>query len=196
MRNEGMQKKGFTLAELLICITILGEIAAFAIPKIIYSQQNSRFNAVVKEDLATVAQAYQMLQLNGTVTQNTSAKDLITYINYTKYDTSSSIDDAYGYAGINPCDGTNPCTRLTNGSIIKFNACTFSATTPDTNVLEVYIDPDGALTAGGAATSDGKSVRGFIYYSGRIATWGTIRNGSTSSCLSWSTYQDPPYLSW
>src|SRR6478609_8018110 len=158
-----MQKqKGFTLAELLICVMILGEIATFAIPKIIYSQQNSSFNAVAKEDLATVAQAYQMLQLNGAVTQNTSAKDLITYINYIKYDTSSSIDDAYGYAGVNSCDGSNPCTRLTNGSVIKFNACTFSATGPNTNVIEVYIDPDGALTAGGAATSDGKSVRGFI----------------------------------
>jgi len=191
-----MQKKGFTLAELLICVTILGEIAAFAIPKIIYSQQNSRFNAVAKEDLATLAQAYQVLSLNGRVSQNTTAKDLITYINYTKYDTSSLIDDVYGYAGTVSCDSTNPCTRLTNGSVIKFNACSFSGTTPNTNVIEVYVDPDGTVTSSGAANSDGKSVRGYIYYSGRIATWGSIDSGATSSCFGWNRYQDPPYLSW
>jgi type II secretory pathway pseudopilin PulG len=190
-----MQKSiGFTLAELLICITILGEIAVFSVPKIIYSQQNSRFNAIAKEDLSALAQAYQLLNLNTKVTSSNSAKDLTPYFNYVSYDTSSSLDDVYGYAGTISCDGSNPCLRLHNGSAIKFNACTFSGTTPNTNVVEVYIDPDGRVTSGGTATSDGKSVRGYIYYSGRIATWGTIANGATSSCLTWSTYQDPPYL--
>jgi prepilin-type N-terminal cleavage/methylation domain-containing protein len=51
---------GFTLAELLIALTILGEIAAFTIPKIISSQQNGQKRAVTKEMIAMFSAAYQL----------------------------------------------------------------------------------------------------------------------------------------
>lgn len=52
-----MSKKllsGFTLAELLIALAILGVISAFAIPKILSAQQNEKKEAVTRETLGTI----------------------------------------------------------------------------------------------------------------------------------------------
>ncbi len=55
--------RGFTLAELLVSLLILGEIATFSIPKILTAQQNAQKNAVFKELIATAQQAiYTSLQ--------------------------------------------------------------------------------------------------------------------------------------
>lgn len=43
-------QKGFTLAELLISLAILGVIATFTIPKILSSQQNGSLNASTEID--------------------------------------------------------------------------------------------------------------------------------------------------
>lgn len=45
--------RGFTLAELLIALAILGVIAAFSIPKVLSAQQNQTYNAIAKEAAAT-----------------------------------------------------------------------------------------------------------------------------------------------
>lgn len=44
-------QSGFTLAELLIALTILGVIATFTIPKILTAQQASTYNAIAKETM-------------------------------------------------------------------------------------------------------------------------------------------------
>lgn len=48
-------RKGFTLAELLIALLILGVVATFTIPKILQSNANSQRKAVFRETLATLA---------------------------------------------------------------------------------------------------------------------------------------------
>ncbi|WP_303674193.1 type II secretion system protein [Vampirovibrio chlorellavorus] len=45
---------GFTLAELLISLLILAEIATFSIPKILSTQQDARKKAIFKECIATL----------------------------------------------------------------------------------------------------------------------------------------------
>jgi prepilin-type N-terminal cleavage/methylation domain-containing protein len=55
---NSFQQPGFTLAELLIALSILGVIASFAIPKILSSQQNGQFKSAGKETASMVAQPY------------------------------------------------------------------------------------------------------------------------------------------
>lgn len=187
---------GFTLAELLIALLILGEIATFTIPKILSAQQNNQMNATAKEDIATLAQAFQLLQQAGTLSTSTTSGALLPYLNYVSLDTSGTIDDAYGYAGSQTCSAGEPCARMHNGSIIKFNNCSFNGSNANVNVIEFFIDPDGKVTAGGTATSNGKSIRTFIYYSGRVTSLSGVNAGSASSCFAWGPGTDPPYLSW
>jgi prepilin-type N-terminal cleavage/methylation domain-containing protein len=42
--------KGFTLAELLIALALLGIIASFTIPKVLESSTNAKYKAMAKEE--------------------------------------------------------------------------------------------------------------------------------------------------
>ena len=188
--------RGFTLVEVLVALTILAEIAAFTLPKIIYAQVNAQMNSVAKEDFATMAQALQLLSMDKGLTATTTSADLVPYLNSIVNDTSSSIDDAYGASGSQACTASSPCAKLANGSAIKVNTCTFGGTNPSVNMIEFFVDPDGKVTAGGGASTEGKSIRGFIYYSGRVVSWSTVASGSSSGCQGWFSYNDPPYFKW
>ncbi len=53
--NKGRQ--GFTLAELLIALAILGLIATFAIPKLLASQQDTKRRAIMQEAISALSAA-------------------------------------------------------------------------------------------------------------------------------------------
>lgn len=57
--------RGFTLAELLIALTILGVIATFTIPKILSSQQDGKLKAIAKETAAAMEQVIYNGRLTG-----------------------------------------------------------------------------------------------------------------------------------
>lgn len=56
---------GFTLAELLIALAILGMIATFTIPKILTAQQDSKKYAVFKETISLVSSLAYAAQQSG-----------------------------------------------------------------------------------------------------------------------------------
>ncbi len=94
--------KGFTLAELLSALVILGIIASFTIPKILNGQQDGRRIAVFKETIAAINQAGYNQALRGNlprITGNTyrfNQDDLFPYINAIKYcDTDSSAQGCW-----------------------------------------------------------------------------------------------------
>lgn len=167
---------GFTLAELLIALLIIAEIATFTIPKVISAQSNGRNKAIAKETMATVASAYQQLQLDSTVSYSTTAGALTPYLNYVSADTSTLID---GHpSGINlPCSVTNQCVKLHNGAVVWLQNTQFGSSSGYTYFV---VDPDGARTG------NLDSFKFILYYNGRLTDYGSVHGPQyTPSWFSW-----------
>jgi len=62
-----IRKRGFTLAELLIALALLGVIAAFTIPKILNATNSAQMIANVKDGVSTIEQAWYNIQVQGQV---------------------------------------------------------------------------------------------------------------------------------
>jgi len=191
---------GFTLAELLICLVILGEIAAFTIPKIVMSQQNNSYNAKAKETIATIAAAYSTYTVKNGYSTGVGIADLTPYMNYIAVDSVSTIDSYYGDGGVtaNCGGGSGACLKLHNGAYMEYwPAATFSGSAAN-NGIPILLDPDGKVTDG-TSTGSGKSVYLFLYYNGRVVDLGNlVPNTSWSTNSNWqpNPAQVPPWFSW
>jgi prepilin-type N-terminal cleavage/methylation domain-containing protein len=195
------QARGFTLAEVLIALAILGEIAAFTIPKIVTSQQLNTYRAIAKEAAGTIAGAYQIYSFKNSVTATTNPGDLVQFINYAAVDTTSTIDSEQGGTSVTCSDTGIQCLRLHNGAILWHgkNNVDFGGTT-DLNAIYLLVDPDAKYS--GSATGQGKSVKFYLYRTGRVATWASITSGTVTH--EWGSYyvsnpdatRDPPWFDW
>ena len=67
---------GFTMAELLVALTILGSISAFSIPKILMAQQQQQQKAIFKETIG----ALSAIVYNGVVTSNITQATGVQYV--------------------------------------------------------------------------------------------------------------------
>jgi prepilin-type N-terminal cleavage/methylation domain-containing protein len=192
--------KGFTLAELLIALAILGVIATFTIPKVLQSQQDSKNKAIAKEGAGTISAAYDAYRAkNNSTTMSTYM--LTPYFNYVKLDTTSTVDNPPGAGGTTSCSSGNPqCFRLHSGAIMYFwddGFCNASI-----SAIPFNFDIDGKVTAGNSDT-----VTFLLSPNGRIRTWSSIEGtaqwtntGPGTACsLSASSYSglsDPTWFSW
>ncbi len=188
---------GFTLAELLISLAILGVIATFTIPKILQAQQNQKFNAVAKEALSAIGGAYSLYKINNQVGAGTSMGDLTQYLNYTQVDTSSLVDHVPTLTSRDCSAGPYICYRLASGAILWTDTSSDAfAGTATTDAIEFFIDPDGVYS--GSASGAGKSAQLYLYYTGRIASrayidTGTRLEGSTKNP---DATLEPSWFSW
>jgi prepilin-type N-terminal cleavage/methylation domain-containing protein len=184
MKFPNASAKGFTLAELLIALAILGVIATFTIPKILNSASSSQSTAIAKEAASMVSGSFSSYQLNNTLASGTTAGALTQYMNYVAVDTSSS---SYGFTGSGLCSTTASvaCLKLHNGGILEYNPTnTFNGTTT-TNALYFNIDPDGAGSLTAAS---------FVqYYNGRLTTGGAAASSAASGGAVTIT-TDPSYI--
>jgi prepilin-type N-terminal cleavage/methylation domain-containing protein len=155
--------KGFTLAELLIALAILGVIATFTIPKILESSGDAKYKAIAKETAATIAGAYQAYKQENTVISTTSAASLTQYMNYVSTSTTAFTAPPAGTGSqLTTCAaGAQGCILLHNGAIIQHGSNTFGGTTP-TAAVHFNVDPDGGLGGVGGMTF-------VLFYNGRLA---------------------------
>jgi prepilin-type N-terminal cleavage/methylation domain-containing protein len=173
--------KGFTLAELLIALAILGVIATFTIPKILSASANGQNTAVAKEAASMINGAYTTYTLQNTLTTGTTAGVLTQYMNYVSVDTATD----YG-ASQATCAAGVPCLKLHNGGIVQYSTTQdFSATT---GAIIFIVDPDGAGTTG--------PVQLIQFYGGRMTTRGANGADPTTSGDGGLTNvtTDPAYL--
>jgi prepilin-type N-terminal cleavage/methylation domain-containing protein len=183
---------GFTLAELLIALTILGVIATFTIPKILSAQQGSAWNSEAKEVAGMITAAYQTHKLNGKLSLSTTAGDLTQYMNYVAVDTTTPIDDwvtgtTWG------CASAAKCLKLHNGGMLAFDGHNFTyrnGSQQKDDFLIFQFDPDGKETDG-TTNGPGKAICFTLYYDGGLGTADTARPGSY-----YSTYPDDYDPSW
>ena len=173
-----MCRKGFTLAELLIALLILGVIATFTIPKVLQSQQSSKWNSMAKEMVGMISGAYQAYSQDNTVGSNFSAAGLTPYFNYIATDNTVTIDGPPGglcSPTIDCSDGDIDCFKMHNGGMIAYNNTeTFSGTT-SINGVQIVFDPSGTFT------NDLDAVDFILFYNGRLSAFGFLNTGYTSS---------------
>ncbi len=166
-------KPGFTLAELLIALAILGIIATFTIPKVLQAQQDQKYNAMAKETMAAISEAYQMHKAKGLLSSSTSAKDFAPYLNYVSVDTTSTLDPRPN-GGTATCIPSNMCVRLHNGALLLLTWYSYAGTNI-TNGLTFVLDPDGVQTG------KNDSLVMSLYYNGMLRTRNDYLPGTTSS---------------
>jgi prepilin-type N-terminal cleavage/methylation domain-containing protein len=142
--------KGFTLSELLVSLSVLGLIAAFAIPKVLTAVDTQATKAVGKEAISMITAAYDSLKADndGVVGKSTTADALAGKMNYVKSD-PATLSGVY--------------TKLTlhNGGTVSFNgADNFVPVTAGTEpgMMTFNIDPNGY--AGTTAASQTSSEKG------------------------------------
>ncbi|MCE3236656.1 MAG: hypothetical protein K0Q50_2847 [Vampirovibrio sp.] len=176
---------GFTLAELLVSLAILGVIATFTIPKILQAQQSSQKNAITKETMAAVAAAYDIYKAQNPISTATGMDNLVANLNYVQQDTTSIIDHKPGVASADCSTATVKCYKLHNGAILWYSttAGQFNGTGSG-NYLLFLIDPDGVYNNGDAS---GKAVELFLYTTGRLTSRAIVADDST---------RDPVWFSW
>jgi len=190
-------QKGFTLTELLIALAILALIAVFTIPKVLQSQQESKYNAMAKESAAMVSDAYKIYKARNGANGNMLFNELTPYMNYVSIDTSGTLMDGHQELGTINCASAVPCIRLHNGAVLWFNNAMGFGGTAATNGMWFHLDPDGKAES--TTNGPAKSVQFWLMYSGRVHTRGTH---PPNPCWSFGCAgapnppYDPPWFSW
>ncbi len=157
-------KGGFSLAELLIALLILGVISVFTIPKVLQVQKDRRNMAIAREAMGTITQALEEHRRQGLLTNATVAKELTPYMNYVSVDTVSILDSSDN----RPCAGSNGlslCLRLHNGALLFASNGQFgNGPDPAKNATMFWLDPDGQYTG------NLDVLMLYLYINGRIVT--------------------------
>lgn len=169
------KSQGFTLAELLIALAILGVIATFTLPKVLTGANQAQATATAKDVMSMLAGSIQAYRLDQALTPSTVPDSLLPYMNYvkTRADSTGAGDCITGVTGV----ATYTCVILHNGANFEYlagNTNSFGGTSAS-NALLFNVDPDGNRTAYGGYTV-------VVFYNGRVST-GQYASGQYTSAL-------------
>lgn len=112
---------GFTLAELLIALAILGVIATFTIPKVLQNQQNSEKAAVFKETIATLNSVFNTGIQRSEVTESNFGTYILDRINAVKICRTNAVTEGCWTTGVDPVAG-----QASQAGAILHNGATLS----------------------------------------------------------------------
>jgi prepilin-type N-terminal cleavage/methylation domain-containing protein len=189
---------GFTLAELLIALAILGVVSTFTIPKILASQQSSKQNAQAKEAAAMISGAFQVAKQNGLINANSLPSDLTPYMNYVAMVSDGTIIDSIPSGSTTTCNSSNPCIRLHNGGMLWFQNW-YMGGPGSMYAYEMVFDTDPANNTTDTADGPLKAVQFTQYYDGFITTRGNVKPNTCNvfGCSNQpSSSMDPSWLKW
>ncbi|HEY9687586.1 MAG TPA: prepilin-type N-terminal cleavage/methylation domain-containing protein [Coleofasciculaceae cyanobacterium] len=186
---------GFTLAELLIALMILGEIATFTIPKVLSAQQDQSFRAKAKEAAGMITDAMTVYQRQNGLSSATTVDELTQYMNYVKV-TTTLVDDNPGQVTTDCSAASFGCLLLHNGGVLVYQTTTSFSGTGSTNAIWFDLDPDGKVTGG--ANDAGTAVQFALYYNGRLTSGSNVLANTVSSTYTFGPADepDPPWFSW
>ncbi len=186
MKSLFKSSQGFTLAELLIALAILGVIATFTIPKILTSSQNGQNTAIAKEAGSMISGAYSTYTLTNGAGTAVTAGALTQYMNYVAAATASDLGDATSGLNLAACSATFACLKLHNGAVLQYDtAQTFGGSTT-THAIAFNLDPDGTGPQG--------AITFWQYYNGRFTTGANAVTPTSSGGTMTTTTTDPSYL--
>jgi prepilin-type N-terminal cleavage/methylation domain-containing protein len=160
-------KSGFTLAELLIALAILGVIATFTIPKVLNSATSGQNTSVAKEVAGMISGAFSSYTLNNTLSTSSEPESLTPYMNYVSIVTTGTI------GGLEACSATLPCMKLHSGAVLQYGTGNTFSGTAATDAVLFNLDPDGSGSTGAATF--------VLYANGRLTTRGVGAPGSTGA---------------
>lgn len=152
-------KKGFTLAEILIALMIIGIIAMLVVPGMISSTTETEYNSGIKKAYANLSQAIKMIQVNNSGVVNVGTddspllrNDFCNVMSCAKIGTAQDILGPTDYKfykgefwGWPSTDATCAAAELNNGNLVCFynyNNCTGNGYFPNA-CGDVEIDING-----------------------------------------------------
>jgi prepilin-type N-terminal cleavage/methylation domain-containing protein len=183
--------QGFTLAELLIALAILGVIATFTIPKVLTAQQNQQKIAASKEVIAMLSGVYQQYTSANGYSASTSMNAMTPYMNYASVLTTGQMDDTWTNNNVKDCSSGFTCLKLHNGGTLFFDNGVNFAGTGGSNGIRVYFDPDSVRLT----TPESKSLLIILFYNGKISTWAQTGAFTDSKGMS-GVGGDPVWFNW
>ncbi|MDX2085002.1 MAG: type II secretion system protein [Candidatus Melainabacteria bacterium] len=192
-----MKQQGFTLAELLIALAILGVIATFTVPKVLQSSTAHGFNAKAKETASAISALLLSKKNTGVINGNSSLALVMDEFQYVRKVTDGATQiDHVNSLGSLTCDASCPCYFLHNGAALWMCDSQNFAGTGANNAFFYILDPDGRY--GGSTSGVSKSVCFVQYYQGRLTTMGELEGSMNNN---WGTYwqqptQTPEWFSW
>lgn len=127
---------GFTLAELLIALLILGVISAFTIPKILANQQNQEKKAVMRETIAALSEVIYTGKMKGEITTSNAFQYVLDHVNALKLCPTNSLTEGCAVAAM--YQETTPGFTLPNGAWVSVNSAV------ETDVKRMHIDWNGS----------------------------------------------------
>jgi prepilin-type N-terminal cleavage/methylation domain-containing protein len=188
-----LYKTGFTLAEVLITLLIIGIISSIVIPGIIADTQQAELKTAWKKTYSELSQATIRLiadnggSLKGVFTDRDSVKN--TFAKYLSYTSSCDNNNNNGtcwhkanqwyYLNGTSITDNPPALILSNGSLLRFN---FMATNCDSGSQlrcgEIYVDVNGFKKP----NTIGKDIFGIYIRENSIRPFGVQGDGNENNC--------------